>query len=99
MGCAGKALVPREKPSPADDGLPTLAASCDTSERGPLFEALQAAAQAQLGNPDWRLVSASAEPVRYKPANRCVIRYHLILEHLNGEDPTLKNLTLFGKAY
>lgn len=84
---------------PADDGLPALAASCDTSEHGPLFEALQAAAQAQLGNPGWRLVSASAEPVRYKPANRCVIRYHLILEHLNGEDPTLKTLTLFGKVY
>lgn len=84
---------------PADDGLPALAASCDTSEHGPLFEALQAAAQAQLGNQGWRLVSASAEPVRYKPANRCVIRYHLILEHLNGEDPTLKTLTLFGKVY
>ena len=84
---------------PADDGLPTLAASCDTSERGPLFEALQAAAQAQLGNPDWRLVSASAEPVRYKPANRCVIRYHLTLERRNGEAPTQRKLTLFGKVY
>src|SRR3989442_61937 len=90
---------------PADDGLPTLAASCDTSEHGLLFEALQAAAQAQLGNPNWRLVSASAEPVRYKPANRCVIRYQLILELLNDSSfpiyrgSTQKNLTLFGKVY
>ncbi len=84
---------------PADDGLPTLAASCDTSEHSPLFEGLQAAAQAQLGDQAWRLVSASAEPVRYKPANRCVIRYHLILEHGESESSTFRKLTLFGKVY
>src|SRR5262245_10012953 len=57
---------------PADASLPALAASCDTSEHGPVFQALQAAARVELQDTAWRLVSASAEPVRYKPANRCV---------------------------
>src|SRR5205085_4862013 len=66
---------------PADGSLPALAASCDTTQGSPLFQALQSAARMQLGDETWRLVSASAVPVRYKPANRCVIRYNLTLEH------------------
>ena len=84
---------------PADDGLPGLAASCDTSEHGLLFAALEAAARTLFGDPAWQLVSASAEPVRYKPANRCVVRYSLTLEHPDDTAPTRKNLTLFGKVY
>jgi hypothetical protein len=84
---------------PADASLPALAASCDTSEHGPLFQALQAAARAQLHDTTWRLVSAGAEPVRYKPANRCVIRYRLVLERSDGDSPVRKNFTLFGKVY
>jgi hypothetical protein len=37
--------------------------------------------------------------VRYKPANRCVIRYHLTMEHDIGETPIHKNMILFGKVY
>ncbi len=84
---------------PADSSLPALAASCDTTPHSPLFEALQSAARVQLGDDTWQLVSASAVPVRYKPANRCVIRYHLALEHGKDEGGTLRNLTLFGKVY
>jgi Phosphotransferase enzyme family len=84
---------------PADARLPALAASCDTSEHGPMFQALQAAAQVQLRDTTWRLISASAEPVRYKPANRCVIRYRLVLERSAGDSPVRKNFTLFGKVY
>jgi hypothetical protein len=84
---------------PADEGLPTLAASCDTSEHSPVFEALQVAARSQLSDAAWRLVAASAEPVRYKPANRCVIRYLLVLQHGDDEASTLRRLTLFGKVY
>jgi Phosphotransferase enzyme family len=87
---------------PADGGLPTLAASCTPTAQGPLWHALESAACAQLGDDGWRLVAAHAEPVRYKPANRCVLRYHLTLEHrhLKGDAPCAhRTLTLFGKVY
>lgn len=84
---------------PADSSLPALAASCDTTQGSTLFQALQSAARMQLGDETWRLVSAHAVPVRYKPANRCVIRYHLTLEHSVGEAPLRKDLVLFGKVY
>ncbi len=80
---------------PADGSLPALAASCDTTPHSPLFTALEQAAQAQLHDATWHLVAAQAIPVRYKPANRCVIRYHLQLE----QGTTQKTLTLFGKVY
>ncbi len=85
---------------PADGGLPALAASCDTTPRSLLFESLQSAAQIQLRSPAWRLISANGDPVRYKPANRYVIRYHLLLEHLQPTAGTSqRELTLFGKVY
>ena len=84
---------------PADSSLPALAASCDTTPHSILFEALQAAARLQLGDDSWQLVSARAVPVRYKPANRCVIRYHLALDHGIDDGATTRNLTLFGKVY
>lgn len=84
---------------PADNSLPALAASCATSPGCQLFEALQAAARAQLGDASWLLVSARAEPVRYKPANRCVIRYHLVLEQSAGATSIQRDLAIFGKVY
>lgn len=85
---------------PADNGLPALPACCDTSPRSPLFAALQLAAGQQTGDTTSRLVKASAEPVRYKPGNRCVIRYHLQLEQSGDEtEGKQKLLTLFGKVY
>jgi hypothetical protein len=84
---------------PADERLPALAACCDTSRQSVLFEALERAAQHQLQDAAWRLLSANAEPVRYKPANRCVIRYRLSLEHSGLDQPTSKKLTVFGKVY
>src|SRR5437867_8625907 len=64
---------------PADSGLPALAACCVPAPDGPLFSALETAARIQLGDPSWHLISAKAEPVRYKPSSRCVIRYRLLL--------------------
>jgi Phosphotransferase enzyme family len=84
---------------PADSSLPALAASCDTTLHSTLFEALQSAAHVQLGDDTWQLISAGAVPVRYKPANRCVIRYHLALERGKDDGATIRNLTLFGKVY
>ncbi|HZU67923.1 MAG TPA: phosphotransferase [Ktedonobacteraceae bacterium] len=80
---------------PADNGLPALAASCDTSQEGPVFAALQQAARTLLEDNDWRLVNARAEAVRYKPASRCVVRYHLTLAQ--GEE--LRQMILYGKVY
>ncbi|HLX57237.1 MAG TPA: phosphotransferase [Ktedonobacteraceae bacterium] len=81
---------------PADSGLPMLAASCDTA-LNQVFEALEKSAQTQLLDEAWKLAAAAAEPVRYKPANRCVIRYRLTLEH--SQHAENRHLTLFGKVY
>jgi hypothetical protein len=82
---------------PSDAGLPALRASCDTSTQSELFSALQTAAQVQLQDTHWQLLSAQAEPVRYKPASRCVIRYRLQLEHVLSSEA--RALTIFGKVY
>jgi hypothetical protein len=82
---------------PADDGLPALAASIDIDPQGPVFAALQVSARGQLNDDGWRLVEASAEAVRYKPASRCVVRYHLGLAK-TGEQET-HPMTLYGKVY
>jgi len=79
---------------PADNGLPALAASCDIS-LGPVFSAIEQAARTQLQDENWRLAQVVAEPVRYKPGNRCVIRYRLTL----NRDEEQKQLTIFGKVY
>lgn len=85
---------------PADNGLPALPTCCDTSPRSPLFAALQTAAHQQTGDTTHHLVKASAEPVRYKPGNRCVIRYHLQLEQPAAEARSQqKTLSIFGKVY
>lgn len=81
---------------PADTHLPALAESCNTAPQGSIFKALQSAARLHLQDAAWRLVSASSDPVRYKPANRCVIRYHLTLEHPQSG---ARNLIVFGKVY
>lgn len=82
---------------PADSHLPTLAASCDTTPGSVLFQALEQAARLQLANGAWNLLAANAVPARYKPANRCVIRYQLHLE--NAVTGGQRLLTIFGKVY
>ncbi len=84
---------------PTDASLPALAASCDTTPHSPLWHALQRAAQAQLHDEEWQLTLAKADPVRYKPASRCVIRYHLQLEQTQSLQPKQKTLMIFGKVY
>src|SRR5438128_1777792 len=84
---------------PADVGLPGLAASCTPAPETPLFSALEAAARVQLCEPAWHLVSAGAEPVRYKPSSRCVIRYTLLLERTTTGGRLQRRLAFFGKVY
>ena len=81
---------------PADSGLPALAASCDITS-SLVFEAIERAARTQLRDENWMLDEVTAEAVRYKPANRCVIRYHLALTHSQRAEK--RQLTLFGKVY
>jgi hypothetical protein len=93
---------------PADNGLPALAASCDISLSS-VFAAIEQAARTQLQDENWTLAQVVAEPVRYKPGNRCVIRYRLTLNHqqreADGRDASRpyseeqKHLTIFGKVY
>ncbi|HEY7127743.1 MAG TPA: phosphotransferase [Ktedonobacterales bacterium] len=84
---------------PADSSLSALAASCDVSSGTPLFQALASATQRYLDNADWRLISAEAVPVRYKPGNRCVIRYLLQLERAGAAGLEQRTLPVFGKVY
>jgi hypothetical protein len=84
---------------PADNGLPTLAASCTTARDGPLFSALEAAARVQLGDPGWHLLSVNADVVRYKPSSRCVIRYDLLVGRTTAEGTLQRRVALFGKVY
>ncbi len=84
---------------PADDSLPALVKSCDVATQSSLLQDLQVVVQRYLGDQNWQLVSATVIPVRYKPANRCVLRYHLTLENLSGIVPQRRNVTIFGKVY
>lgn len=83
---------------PADSGLLTLAACCQTSAGSPLLSPLQEAARRLLADSHWNLRTAQAVPVRYKPASRCVLRYDLQLAHEN-ESQVTRALSLFGKVY
>jgi len=84
---------------PADNALPTLATSLRTAREGPLFAELEAAARTWLSDPDWHICRAKADPVRYKPGSRCVIRYTLRLEKGSGERVVRQELSIFGKVY
>lgn len=85
---------------PADAALPALAACCDTTPQGQLWQGLEQAAWQQLGDARWQLVEASAQAVRYKPGSRCVLRYRLTLMKEGDEGKiTRKTLTLYGKVY
>ena len=82
---------------PADVGMPALSVSCQPTEGTPLWEALQRAGRVQLGEEGWRLRDAGVEPIRYKPGDRCVLLYHLILDGQSGRWPAA--LTVVGKLH
>jgi hypothetical protein len=65
---------------PTDRTLPALAAAMEPATHPQLWAALQSAGSASLpGAAEWTLESVRAEPVRYKPGDRCVIRYRLVM--------------------
>jgi hypothetical protein len=81
---------------PHDDQLPGLAAAIHPPHGGPLWTALAALAGVQPGQAGLTLHSVSATPVRYKPGDRCVIRYRLETQTPSGE---LVPCSVIGKLY
>ncbi|TLZ37610.1 MAG: hypothetical protein E6K24_01825 [Gammaproteobacteria bacterium] len=84
---------------PSDRRLSSLAASLSTDLQDPLIGQLELAARACLLDPAWHIRRARAEPVRYKPGSRCVIRYELGLEKRSVNGAFRRELSLFGKVH
>lgn len=82
---------------PQDEQLPSLPACYDTIENDSLHGFLQTTVHTYLQDQGWQILHMHAAPVRYKPASRCVIRYHLDLFHAARSEQ--RSLTLFGKLY
>jgi hypothetical protein len=81
---------------PTDPALPALARACDLEMGSATVAALESAAQEDRGDPALRVRAASVEPLRYKPGDRCVLRYGLELTGGNGEE---SRSSLIGKVY
>lgn len=88
---------------PNDEALPTLKDCFNTDPDGPVFPALQRAAQRQLHDLSYHLHRVEVKPVRYKPGSRCVIRYQLRVSPPHDDEPVSghhdRKLNLFGKVY
>ncbi|MCV2492008.1 phosphotransferase [Geodermatophilus sp. YIM 151500] len=96
------AAVPAVQRFPVDPQLPHLDTVMSPAAHPDLADALAAAARRVCAvPPDGRLVGIAAEPVRYKPGDRCVIRYRLRF----GDPPSaagngaVTTCTLVAKLY
>ena len=85
---------------PHDQNLPELVEVMTPSEESPLWRALELSLRWLPGEdtPEdaVRLRAVDASPVRYKPGDRCVIRYRLQVESSNGAK---RAHTVIGKLY
>jgi hypothetical protein len=87
---------------PTDVRLPGLTAAMKPSQDRTVWQALEAAGRQLLEDQtSWELTSVDPEPIRYKPGDRCVIRYRLrfgrtLLGADHSEDATT---TIIGKLY
>ena len=87
---------------PDDPQLPHLDTVMAPSASRPLAGALESAARrAHDVPPGWHLVGVTAEPVRYKPGNRCVIRYRVVFgdPEDGGAGSSPRTYTLVAKLY
>jgi hypothetical protein len=85
---------------PADASLPALRACLDTSAGSRTLRVLERAGRLLLGDGPWRLVGGRAAPLRYKPGNRCVVLYELVMarpEH--GPQAGWRRLLVCGKVF
>jgi aminoglycoside phosphotransferase (APT) family kinase protein len=80
---------------PDDPELRALAVCCDPSTDPQMWEALERAASRVAGS-RCRLLGARAEPLRYKPHDRCLLRYHLELCATSGR---IIRQSVIAKAY
>jgi hypothetical protein len=84
---------------PVDPKLPHLDVVMAPSGHPALAAALESAARRIHEVPtDWSLLGLGAEPVRYKPGNRCVLRYRLRFGQ-PGTDAATRTCTLVAKLY
>jgi hypothetical protein len=88
---------------PDDPQLPHLDTVMAPSASRLLTGALESAARRADGvPPDWQLLGVAAEPVRYKPGNRCVLRYRLDFgdpDAAGGAGSRPQTCTLVAKLY
>jgi hypothetical protein len=85
---------------PNDPQLPHLAAVMAPSASGPVAAALESAVRRARGvAADWVLMSLDAEPLRYKPGDRCVIRYRLRFGQQDAHEERTRTHTVVAKLY
>jgi phosphotransferase family enzyme len=98
----GKGIDVAVQSFPDDSALPALKPSCAPGENREVSRALETAVQLALGDQRWRLASARAQPLAYKPSDRCVIRYRGTAERPGevGNAPGERaSWSLVGKLY
>jgi hypothetical protein len=103
LGGPGAAAAPAVHEFPADPELVDLDTVMAPAGHRPLADALESAVRRVDGVPaDCPLLDVRAEPVRYKPGNRCVIRYRLTFGDpaaAAGSDGATRTCTLVAKLY
>ena len=98
---AGAPAGPTVRRFPDDPQLPSLATVMAPAGDPALTAALESAARRVHDvPPDRPLLSVTAEPVRYKPGDRCVVRYRLTFgDPGGGAGPAPTTCTLVAKLY
>jgi hypothetical protein len=88
---------------PIDPKLPQLDTVMAPSEHAALADVLESSARRAHDLPaHWRLQDVAAQPVRYKPGDRCVIRYRLTFGDPSAPGATrlaTRTCTLVAKLY
>jgi hypothetical protein len=94
---------PTVRQFPDDPQLPHLDTVMAPSGHRLLADALESTARRVHDvPPDWHLLDVAAEPIRYKPANRCVIRYRMGFGDpmaAGGAGTVTRTCTLVAKLY
>jgi hypothetical protein len=95
--------IPTVRQFPDDPQLPHLETVMTPSGHRFLADALESTARQEHDvPPDWRLLDVAVEPVRYKPGDRCVLRYRLRFGDpmaAEGGDAVPRTCTVVAKLY
>ena len=99
----GNAPAPAVQQFPTDPLLPDLDVVMAPAEHPSLRAVLERTARQAAALPaDWALVDVAAQPVRYKPGDRCVLRYRLRFADPTapgGRADAARTCTLIAKLY